>query len=103
MENINELENKNIIILTKNKIFIFKKENENYIIKEEYPIKKDWKIAPEYYKHFEGDGFFQYYSTAILKNNKLLLNIKFFFNRDRTYRLWFTPSRRTLILKNIFY
>ena len=38
---INELSNKRIILFTKEKILILKREKEGYIIKEEYLIKEN--------------------------------------------------------------
>ena len=40
---INEISDKGIVIITNKKIFILKKENLDYIIKDEYPIKDNWK------------------------------------------------------------
>ena len=41
--NINELSNQNILIITGNNIIILNKEKEQYIVKERYQIKENWK------------------------------------------------------------
>ena len=101
MVNINELEDKNIIILTKNKITILNRDKENnYIIKEEYPIKENWKIVPEFFLNKKYEGFNQYYSTTILKNNKLLLNS---FSIEIEYRHCGTQAPEELSFSKIFF
>jgi len=71
---INEISEKGIVIITNKKIFVLKKENLEYIIKDEYLLKDNWKIIPmssthKYYKQFK-----QNFSTYVLPNDKLLLN-----------------------------
>lgn len=68
---INETSDKRIIIFTEEKIFILIKENKEYIIKEEYEMKNNWKVTG-----FELNKVdcFQFFSSDILPNNKLLLN-----------------------------
>ena len=41
---INELSNKSIIIITNKDINIFNRANHDFIIKEKYLIKDDWKM-----------------------------------------------------------
>ena len=69
--NINELPNQNILIITGNNIIILNKEKEQYIVKERYQIKENWKLTfnREYYEDFS-----QYYSSYLLPNNKLLFH-----------------------------
>ena len=71
---VNELSDKRIIVFTNEKIIILKREKEEYIIKECYPIKENWKtiIIGAIYKHY-GD-FCQYFSSVELPGNRLLLN-----------------------------
>ena len=73
--NINELSDKKIIVITKKDIKIFIKENDKYIFKELYPLKDNWKLKPTPNSDdMEYDDFYQYYSSYILPNDKLLLN-----------------------------
>ena len=51
--NINELLDKRIIIITNEKIMIFKRENQDYIMKEQYQINENWKMIKS------GEGFKQ--------------------------------------------
>ena len=71
---INELSDKRIIVMIKEKIIILKREKEEYIIKNEYPIKENWKIIPlsSQFKCF--GEFNQYFSSAELPGHRLLLN-----------------------------
>ena len=71
---INEISDKGIVIITNKKIFVLKKENLEYIIKDEYPIKDNWKIIPKSSTHRYHDDFKQYFSSYVLPNDKLLLN-----------------------------
>ena len=71
---INELSDKRIIAITKEKIIILKREKEEYIIKKEYPIKKHWKIIPLSSKYKCYGEFKQYFSSAELPGHRLLLN-----------------------------
>ena len=73
--NINELSDKRIMVITNKEIKIFIKENNEYIVKMSYPLKENWKLKPtpktycdDYY------DFYQYFSSCVLPNNKLLLN-----------------------------
>ena len=66
---INELSDKRIIAITKEKIIILNREKEEYIIKKEYPIKENWKIIPKYFGRFN-----QYFSSVELLDHRLLLN-----------------------------
>ena len=68
---INELSDKRIIAITKEKIIILKREKEEYIIKKEYPIKENWKIIPKYKSY---GRFNQYFSSVELLDHRLLLN-----------------------------
>ena len=71
---INELSDKRIIAITKEKIIILKREKEEYIIKNEYPIKENWKII-SLSSQFKCFGEFnQYFSSAELPGHRLLLN-----------------------------
>ena len=68
---INELSDKRIIAITKEKVIILKREKEEYIIKKEYPIKENWTIIPK----LKGFGRFnQYFSSVELLGHRLLLN-----------------------------
>ena len=79
---INELSEKRIIIFTMEKIVLLNKENEEYIIKNEYSIKNNWKITSMCSTHrFFGD-FNQYYSSYVLPNDRLLLNS---FSTEKSY------------------
>jgi len=71
---INELSDKRIITITNEKIIILIKENEEYIIKEEYLIKKSWKMECYSLEDESYSNFQQYYTSNILQNNRLLLN-----------------------------
>ena len=71
---INELSDKRIIAITNEKIIILKKENEEYIIKGEYLIKKNWKMKCYSLEHNSFSEFHQYYSSNEIPNNRLLLN-----------------------------
>ena len=71
---INELSDKRIIVMIKEKIIILKREKEEYIIKNEYPIKENWKII-SLSSQFKCFGEFnQYFSSAELPGHRLLLN-----------------------------
>ena len=71
ISDINELPDKRIILITKEKIFILKRENEEYIIKEEFKMKNDWKM--EKLSNSRRDNFNQYFSSEVISNNRLLL------------------------------
>ena len=71
---INELSDKRIITITNEKIIILIKENEEYIIKEEYLINKNWKMECYSLEDESYSNFQQYYTSNILPNNRLLLN-----------------------------
>ena len=71
---INELSDKRIIAITKEKILILKREKEEYIIKKEYPIKENWKIIPLSSKYKGYGKFNQYFSSVELPDHRLLLN-----------------------------
>ena len=71
---INELSNKSIIMITNKDINIFNRANHDFIIKEKYLIKDDWKminrsLTSRYYNNFN-----QYFSSYILPNDRLLLH-----------------------------
>ena len=71
---INELSNKNILIITNKDINIFNRANHDFIIKEKYLIKDDWKmvnrsLTSRYYNNFN-----QFFSSYILPNDRLLLH-----------------------------
>ena len=73
--NINELSDKRIIVITNKDIKIFNKENNEYKYKIFYPLKDNWKLKPtpnDYWDEYY--DFYQYFSSCILPNNKLLLN-----------------------------
>ena len=71
---INELSDKRIIVMIKEKIIILKREKEEYIIKNEYPIKENWKIIPLSSKYKGYGEFNQYFSSVELPGHRLLLN-----------------------------
>ena len=71
---INEISNKRLIIITDKKIMVLKKENLEYIIKDEYPIKDNWKIISKSSTRICFSDFNQYFSSYVLPNDKLLLN-----------------------------
>ena len=71
---INELSDTRMIAITTEKIIILKKENEEYIIKEEYLIKKNWKMKCYSLEDKSYEKFQQYYAAYELPNNRLLLN-----------------------------
>ena len=71
---INELPDHRIIVITDNNIILFNQEKGEYNIKQQYPVKANWKIvAVSSTERFYGN-FHQYYSSEILPNNRLLLN-----------------------------
>lgn len=71
---INELSDKRIIAITKNKIILLKKENKDYVVKKEYLIKDNWKITPISSELPFFGNFNQYFSSCVLPNDRLLLN-----------------------------
>ena len=79
---INELSDKRIIVITDEKILILKTEDEEYIIKEEYLIKKNWKMKCHSLEDKSYSRFRQYYTSNELPNNRLLLN-SFSFERQK--------------------
>jgi len=68
--NINELPDGRIILITNNSILVLN----DFILKDKYNIKKDWKIVPSsltnnrYYGNFD-----QYFSSIILPDERILL------------------------------
>ena len=82
---INEITDKGIVIITNKKIFVLKKENLEYIIKDEYPIKDNWKIISKSSTRICFSDFNQYFSSYVLPNNKLLLNS---FSTELSYPGW---------------
>ena len=71
---VNELSDKRIIVITNDNIIIFNRENGDYIMNKEYPIKNNWKIiSQESRSRFYGK-FKQYFSSYVLPNDRLLLN-----------------------------
>ena len=70
---INELSDKRIIVITNENIIIFKKENEQYIIKNTYPIIKNWRMIPLSLTNKSYEKFNQYFYCDELPNNRLLL------------------------------
>ena len=50
---------------------ILKRENEEYNIKEEFKMKNDWKTEKR--SNTEYANFYQYFSSEVLPNNRLLL------------------------------
>ena len=71
---INELPDHRITVITDNNIILFNQEKGEYNIKQQYPVKANWKIvAVSSTERFYGN-FHQYYSSEILPNNRLLLN-----------------------------
>ena len=71
---INELADKRIIIITNNYIYVINKDNKEYIMKDKYPIKQNWRIeAVSSTQRFYGK-FHQYFTSYVLPNNRLLLN-----------------------------
>ena len=71
---VNELKDNRILVISYDDIIVFNKENDNYIIRQNYPIKNDWKIVPmSSTERFYG-SFHQYYSSEILPNDRLLFN-----------------------------
>ena len=91
---INELVDKRIIIITEEKIIILKRENKEYIIKEEYPIKEEWKM--ERLSERENDDFNQYFKSELLPNNRLLLF-------SSSYEVWRYISRCVVGGRNSYY
>ena len=71
---INEISDKRLIIITNQEFVVLKKENLEYIIKEKYPMKDNWKIIPMSSTNICYDKFNQYFSTYVLPKDKLLLN-----------------------------
>ena len=67
---INELSDKRIMVITTQKIILFERKNEEYIFKEEYQLKNNWKFPAEGLLRDINQYFFSY----ILPNNRLLLN-----------------------------
>jgi len=67
---INELPDKRIMAITTQKIILFERKNEEYIFKEEYQLKNNWKFPAEGLLRDINQYFFSY----ILPNNRLLLN-----------------------------
>ena len=82
---INEISDKGIVIITNKKIFVMKKENLEYIIKNEYPIKDNWKIISKSSTRICFSDFNQYFSSYVLPNDKLLLNS---FSTELSYPGW---------------
>ena len=91
---VNELPDKRIIIITEEKIIILKRDNKEFIIIEEYPIKKDWKM--ERLSDRENDDFNQYFKSEMLPNNRLLLN-------SSSYEVWRYISRCVIGGGNSYY
>ena len=77
---INELSDKRLIVITKSEIIILLKENNEYIIKEEYPIDKNWNIGFDigYTKDSE-----QYFHSYELPKNRIV--IPYFQNLMKMY------------------
>ena len=68
------LKNKKIIIFTNKKIFVLNKKENEYIIKDEYLFKDIWKSVTEANpSHYYGE-YYEYFSSYILPNNRLILN-----------------------------
>ena len=67
---INELPDKRIMVITTQNIVLYERKNEEYIFKEEYRLKNNWK--------FSAGGLLrdinQYFFSYVLPNNRLLLN-----------------------------
>ena len=70
---LNVLRKEKIIIITTKNIFILNKNKNEYIIKEEFLIKENWKTVNEYNKHIYGH-YNNYFISYVLPNNRLLLN-----------------------------
>ena len=70
---LNILKYNRIIIITKKNIFILNKINKEYIIKNEYIFKDDWKsVTEDNYYHYYGQ-YNEYISSYLLPKNRLLL------------------------------
>ena len=70
---INELPDERILVITEKNITIFNRENGEYLIKKEYPIKDSWKIVPVSSTERFFGNFHQYFSSELLPNDRLLL------------------------------
>ena len=70
---INELSDKRILVITNKNIITIKKEKDEYIIKEEYKLKPNWKISPINPSRFSLKLFNLYFDSDELPNNRLLL------------------------------
>ena len=67
--NINELSDGRIILITDNSILVLN----NFILKDKYNLKKDWKIVPvSLTNRYYGD-FNQYFTSIILPDERILL------------------------------
>jgi len=67
---INELSDKRIMVITTQKIILLEIKNEEYIFKEEYQLKNNWKFSTIGLLRDINQYFFSYE----LSNNRLLLN-----------------------------
>ena len=72
---INELPDKRIIIFTQKNIVILNKENYEYIVKEEYSFKVKWKRYFALLMDDNDEYVDKYYSSYILPDNRILLNL----------------------------
>ena len=70
MLEINELTDKRIMVITTQKIILLERKNEEYIFKEEYQLKNNWKFSTVGLLRDINQYFFSYE----LPNNRLLLN-----------------------------
>jgi len=70
---INELSDKRIMVITTQNIILLGRKNEEYIFKEKYKLKNNWKFSREVLLIDNSHYFFSYE----LPNNRLLLNSLF--------------------------
>ena len=75
---INELPDKRIMVITTQNIVLYERKNEEYIFKEEYRLKNNWKFSAEGLLRDINQYFFSY----VLPNNRLLLNSFFIEFKD---------------------
>ena len=75
---INELPDKRIMVITTQNIVLYERKNEEYIFKEKFQLKNNWKFSAEGLLRDINQYFFSY----VLPNNRLLLNSFFIEFKD---------------------
>ena len=97
---LNILTNKRIIIITKKNIIVLNKIKKEYIIKDEFILKDDWKsVTKSNISHYYGN-YMEYFSSYVLPNNRLLL--KLFAEGTCRRRCGLEPIRGFSVSKIVF-